>query len=53
MYKRGNEIVKCRDGFSMSVQASERNYSHPRLARWDDIGRASCAGKNKDCYGEK
>jgi len=34
MYKRNNKVVKCKDGFSMSVQASERNYSHPR----DDVG---------------
>lgn len=34
MKKRNYDPVKCRDGFSMSVQASSRNYSHPR----DDVG---------------
>lgn len=32
--KSKNEVVACRDGFTMSVQASERNYCSPR----DDVG---------------
>lgn len=34
IYKRNCKVVKCRDGFTMSVQASGRNYSSPR----DDVG---------------
>ena len=32
--KRKYELVRCKDGFSMSVQASSRNYCSPR----DDQG---------------
>ena len=32
--KKKYELVRCKDGFSMSVQASSRNYCSPR----DDTG---------------
>lgn len=32
--KKQYEMVECADGFTMSVQASNRNYSNPR----DDVG---------------
>ena len=28
---KGYKRIKCKDGFSMSVQASKRNYCEPRL----------------------
>ena len=34
MFKKQCQTVVCADGFTMSVQASERNYSTPR----DDVG---------------
>ena len=34
MFKKQCNTVKCADGFTMSVQASARNYNSPR----DDVG---------------
>ena len=34
MFKKQCKPVKCADGFTMSVQASQTNYSNPR----DDVG---------------
>ena len=34
MLKKKYELVKCADGFTMSVQASKTNYNSPR----DDVG---------------
>ena len=33
-FKKKYEVVKCADGFSMSVQASKRSYCYPR----NDLG---------------
>jgi hypothetical protein len=30
-FPQGNKRIKCKDGFSMSVQASRRNYCEPRI----------------------
>jgi len=36
-YQRARYRITCADGFSMSVQASELNYSTPKISGWDTI----------------